>query len=284
MPPTQPRTPWSVVASCALAASFACTAQIAAQVPIRDNSFLIEEAYNQERGVVQHIGTFVKVRDVPGWGAAFTQEWPVPSERHQLSYTVPFGRVATEFNDGHIGLGDIALNYRFQFPTDIDRFAFAPRLSVLFPTGEHTTGHGAGGMGWQMNLPTSIALGQTVVTHLNAGGTLTPSARLGPGSVETSTADYFLGGSLIWLVHPRFNFMVETLWESAEVATGFSSTDRVSTQVVSPGFRVAFDFPSGLQIVPGVAVPIGVGSSSGDTGVFLYLSFEHPFRRTPAAP
>ena len=26
--------------------------------PIQDNSFLIEEAYNQERGVVQHIGTF----------------------------------------------------------------------------------------------------------------------------------------------------------------------------------------------------------------------------------
>ena len=28
-------------------------------LPIQDNSFLIEEAYNQERGVVHHIFSFV---------------------------------------------------------------------------------------------------------------------------------------------------------------------------------------------------------------------------------
>jgi hypothetical protein len=38
------------------------------------------------------------------------------------------------------------------------------------------------------------------------------------------------------------------------------------------------NFTSGLQIVPGIAVPIGVGSSSGQRDVFLYLSFEHAFR------
>ena len=32
--------------------------------PIQDNSFLVEEAYNQERGVVQHINTFQ--RRAPG--------------------------------------------------------------------------------------------------------------------------------------------------------------------------------------------------------------------------
>ena len=31
--------------------------------PIQDNSFLIEEAYNQEAGVVQHIQTFSRARD-----------------------------------------------------------------------------------------------------------------------------------------------------------------------------------------------------------------------------
>ena len=35
--------------------------------------------------------------------------------------------------------------------------------------------------------------------------------------------------------------------------------------------------PNGLQIVPGVAFPIGAGPSSGDHGVILYLSFEHPW-------
>ena len=37
------------------------------------------------------------------------------------------------------------------------------------------------------------------------------------------------------------------------------------------------NFDSGLQIVPGVAVPVGVGPSEGEYGVIGYLSFEHPF-------
>jgi hypothetical protein len=45
---------------------------------------------------------------------------------------------------------------------------------------------------------------------------------------------------------------------------------------INPGMRYAFNFKSGLQIVPGLAMPIGFGSSSGASGVFAYLSFEHP--------
>lgn len=48
---------------------------------------------------------------------------------------------------------------------------------------------------------------------------------------------------------------------------------------VSPGVRWAHDFDSGLQIVPGIAVPLGLGPSHADRAVFFYLSFEHPFRR-----
>ncbi len=44
---------------------------------------------------------------------------------------------------------------------------------------------------------------------------------------------------------------------------------------LSPGVRWAHNLKSGLQIVPGIAVPIGIGPSSSDTGVLLYLSFEH---------
>src|SRR5438552_7990975 len=57
--------------------------------PIQDNSFLAEEAYNQEPGVVQHIQTFTRLWNSKTWAYSFTQEWPVPSHwRHQLSYTV----------------------------------------------------------------------------------------------------------------------------------------------------------------------------------------------------
>ena len=246
-------------------------------VQIQDNSFLIEEAYNQEWGVVQHIATFARVRGVSGWGATFTQEWPAPSERHQLSFTVPLVRVPGA--DGmQTGVGDIALNYRFQLPTDIDRIAVAPRLSVLLPTGDEADGTGSGGSGIQFNLPVSLAIGSTLVTHLNAGATYTPAARAASGA-EAATNGVAVGGSLIWLVHPKLNLMVETLWARDELVVGDDATARATSHVVAPGLRGAIDFVSGLQVVPGIAVPIGVGSSDGERGVFIYVSFEHPFRR-----
>src|SRR5688500_8196222 len=60
--------------------------------PIEDNSFLVEEAYNQERGVVQHINTFSRATGATGWMYTFTQEWPLAGQKHQLSYTVPLAR------------------------------------------------------------------------------------------------------------------------------------------------------------------------------------------------
>src|SRR5665647_1793367 len=74
---------------------------------IEDNSFLIEEAYNQDPGVIQHISAFQYMKDKT-WLYTFTDEWPVPGRRHQLSTTIPV------FNNGATGFGDIALNYRYQ--------------------------------------------------------------------------------------------------------------------------------------------------------------------------
>jgi hypothetical protein len=48
------------------------------------------------------------------------------------------------------------------------------------------------------------------------------------------------------------------------------------TMLISPGLRYAINFKSGLQIVPGIALPIGTGSSGNKSGLFAYLSFEHP--------
>ena len=54
------------------------------QPGIQDNSFLVEEAYNQERGVVQHINTFSRLWNTKDWVYTFTQEWPMPGDaRHQ---------------------------------------------------------------------------------------------------------------------------------------------------------------------------------------------------------
>jgi hypothetical protein len=59
---------------------------------IQDNSFLIEEAYNQEAGMVQHIANLR--RQDKSWFFAFTQEWPVLSQTHQLSTRCPYGVAA----------------------------------------------------------------------------------------------------------------------------------------------------------------------------------------------
>jgi hypothetical protein len=240
--------------------------------PIADNSFLIEEAYNQERGVVQHISTFARSDGGAAWAYSFTQEWPFRGMRHQVSYTVPV------LHDDGVGTGvaDIALNYRYQVVgMDGGSLHVAPRASVLLPTGSERRGRGAGGLGLQLNLPVSVRPASTLAVHANAGVTWTPTAQDAAGA-EAASLGANLGGSVIWLLRPSFNVLAELLWLSSETVTGEDATIRESTWLLNPGVRWAFDFASGLQIVPGAAYTIAL-DDNGDDGLFLYLSFEHPF-------
>jgi hypothetical protein len=239
--------------------------------PIQDNSFLIEEAYNQEPGVIQHINTFARSRG-GAWAYSFTEEWPVLGQTHQASVTF----TALRPEDVKAGIGDVALNYRLQAIGSGDtRVAFAPRLSVLLPTGDAERGLGAGGAGVQVNLPLSVVLlADRLVSHLNVGGTYTPSARFGTEDVASTT--FAAGPSLIWLAHPNFNVMLEALYTNTGISLP-GGTERSETLTLNPGLRGAINFASGLQIVPGVSVPIGVGPSRGERAIFFYVSFEHPF-------
>jgi hypothetical protein len=99
---------------------------------IQDNSFLVEEAYNQNFGVVQHISSFTRFWDSKDWNYTFTQEWPVPGDaRHQLSYTLAAAH-AGAFPGSGAGIGDVFLNYRYQLVGSGDtRVAFSPRLSLF---------------------------------------------------------------------------------------------------------------------------------------------------------
>ncbi len=240
---------------------------------IQDNSFLIEEAYNQEKGVVQHISAFTHFWPSRTWGYAFTQEWPFGKyPRHQLSYTIP----VVSPGDPSAGIGDVALNYRYQLVgSGSAKVAFAPRLSVLLPTGDFRRGRGSGSTGVQLNLPLSVVVNKKLVTHWNAGTTMVPSAR-SPAGDRAATYGYNLGQSFIWQVRPRFHAMLETVWVGSETVVAPGRTSRQHSLLINPGIRWAYNFPSGLQIVPGIAVPIGVGPSRGEKGIFLYLSFEHP--------
>lgn len=250
---------------------------------IEDNSFLIEEAYNQGRGIVQHINTFARAAG-GDWEYSFTQEWPFLSQRNQLSFTIPVTRFANPAGSRETGVGDIALNYRRQLAgIGGGPVAFSPRITLLLPTGDEMSGRGAGGVGMQTNLPLSVLLTDRLVTHYNAGVTLIPSGR--NAARETATVfEYHLGASAIVLVTSRLNLMLEGGWASTQQIVGGDLTEVTEEAFLNPGIRYAFDTRGGLQIVPGIAYTIGLGESAGENGVFLYLSLEHPFSRAGRQP
>ena len=234
---------------------------------IEDNSFLMEEAYNQEPGVIQHISAFQYLKENT-WIYTFTEEWPVPGMKHQLSVTLP---VASYENTG---LGDIILNYRYQ-AINLNRLSFAPRFSVLFPTGNYHKGLGSGLPGYQVNLPFSFLVSRRLVTHYNLGATYIPISKNADGS-KSNITNYNYGVSIIILLHTNFNFMLETVGSTTFSKENDAKTRILNILLINPGFRYAINFKSGLQIVPGVAIPIGIGPSNGVINFFAYLSFEHP--------
>jgi hypothetical protein len=243
---------------------------------IQDNSFLIEEAYNQEDGVIQHISAFEKLINSHDWVYTLTDEWPLRSFKHQVSVTLAATH-AGSFAESGAGWGDTAFNYRYQLVgSGESKLAIAPRLSVLFPTGDHEFGRGSGGFGLQTNLPISIQHSKRLVSHWNAGATWIPRA-LNEQRDAARSVGVNLGQSMVWLARPRLNFLVETLWTSSESVVAPDKTVRSQNLYVSPGIRWAHNLNHGLQIVPGIAAPIGVGPSAGEKGLILYLSFEHPF-------
>jgi hypothetical protein len=239
--------------------------------PISDNSFLVEEAYNQEAGVVQHVSNY---RRAPGgaWLFTFTQEWPAPSQRHQLSYTLP----VMGARDAGSGLGDVILNYRYQaMGKDEEPLWFAPRLSVIVPSGSVRGGRGAGGPGLQVNLPLSIDLSKQLVTHWNAGATV-QRARAENG-VRGNTRSVNAAASAIWLLSPTWNLMLETAWDRTESLDETGAREHQENLVLLPGLRAAINLASGMQLVPGVGVPFGL-LRNGTRDIFLYFSVEHAFR------
>jgi hypothetical protein len=252
---------------------------------IEDNSFLIEEAYNQEPGVVQHIFTAIFNNDsrFRGWNFNFTQEWPVFSQDHQFSYSVP----SSHFIDGAdrvYGIGDILLNYRYQALEEDDvKPAFAPRFSLILPTGNRNRGTGNGVVGYQWSLPFSKKLASRFAMHANFGLTYLPGVRApldgstGPLSPKRSLVSYNLGASAIFAILPRLHLMLEWIGPFEESINDRGKATREFMPILSPGFRAAVVNEEKLQVVVGAAAPIGLNRKADNFGALLYLSIEHNF-------
>ena len=250
---------------------------------IEDNSFFVEEAYNQDPGVVQHIFTAVFNNDSRqrGWNFNFTQEWPLYGKDHQISYTIP----SSHFRDGSdriFGLGDILINYRYQLlDEDEDKPALAPRFSLILPTGSRDRGTGNGVVGYQWELPVSKKLGSSFAVHGNLGLTYLPGVRArldgstGPLSPKRSLVSYSLGASAIYALLPRFHLMLEWVGQFEESIDDAGKSRRDFVPMISPGFRTAVVNEENVQVVVGAAAPIGLNRKADNYGALLYFSIEH---------
>jgi len=251
--------------------------RVEATPALEDNSFFIEEAYNQEEGVVQHISGFLYTTTPKRQLAySFTQEWPLAGELHQISYTLPLMLTAA---DHQTGVGDIFLNYRYQLTDHQNWAAISPRLSFLLPTGSASRGLGSGVLGVQLNLPASKRLSDPLVAHANLGVTYLPhlSTELGSGkTVKHSLTTFNAGGSIIWLAAETFNVMLEYTTNHSVDRFDNGAVEESNQTILCPGVRFAIN-AGNLQIVPGIGFPLFLTRDDSSMGAFLYLSFEHPF-------
>jgi hypothetical protein len=252
---------------------------------MKDNSFLIEEAYNQEKGVAQHIFTWFPQwnhssdGDLTEFAFNYVIELPVGGEKHQFSFTPLVFEQFSDDPDGgpeveEGGWGDTFINYRYQLafddPCSITP-AISPRFSLILPTGDEDRGLGTGEVGYQFNLPISKELDRFAL-HFNAGTTYTPD------SSDEDLNGYNLGASVIWLKSYDVNFMLEFVTYFDEAPDDGGDIDHTTTILLNPGIRTALFTGEEVQWVLGAGIPIGLTSDSPDIGVFIYMSVEHAFR------
>jgi len=239
---------------------------------IKDNSFLMEEAYNQEAGVVQFINGYQYSDRTKEWGYTFTNEIPIPDETHQFSYVIPIAKKVGP--PAATGIGDVVLNYRYQLVSN-EAVAMAPRFSIILPTGDYKKGLGNGSTGVQFNQAVSITINDRWTNHWNAGFTFTHGAK----NIDGDTADIFgfnFGSSVVYGWTKKTNLLCEFVMNNSEVVSGPDSKTSSSTYFVVPGIRTAFQAGSDTEIVPGLGVLLGLGPSAVDheRGLFAYFSVE----------
>ena len=248
---------------------------------LQDNSFLVNEAYNQDPDQVQHVLTGWHFPTSNVWLLTFDDQWPVGGEKHQMDLYVPYG--AQGAPDPH-GFGDVQIGYQYQAKLQGagSTFSMAPGVKLSLPTGSWTKGLGLGGPGVLVSLPISRRLSQQIEVHFNIGGSWFPSAKTLGGSGETlkgSLATLSEGASIVIHVTPTLNLSLEAVGAQAEALGEKGKKLWGDTAFLSPGVAYAINFKSGAQLTLGASVPFGLNRQSPSSSLFLYVSLEHNFRK-----
>jgi hypothetical protein len=241
------------------------------QPAYEDNSFLLDEAFTQPKGVWQNIvNVYARKND---FGTSFTQQIPI-TDRHQAGYTLNYSAVGS---GGDSGFGDIYLHYSYAWKGKSDRILLMPEFTLIVPTGKN---RGYGGWGGQFTLAATKRLSPKVMTHYNIGYSYVSRADFITSGNSTDRTffeeDLHLqnaAASVVWYVTRRFNLMFESTGGAGKKLVD-THTAKVFNLTLNPGFRVLFKSET-AQLVPGLSIPLNFENSSfAGAGVFIYLSYE----------
>ena len=242
---------------------------------IEDNSFLLEEAYNQEYGVFQFIQKYqTPLNKKNTYDYAFENEIPITDKTHQFSYEIPVAKVSPDTKGG---IGDVSLNYRWQ-PLNRDGFLMAERFGLIVPTGSVKDELGGGVYGFEFMQAATLPINENFISHNNFGFSTLPNAK-SPGHDQKRTISSFsAGSSIIYLAKDDFNVLFEALIETGQQVDSAGVKSSSTSVTLNPGVRFAFDFDwKDTQIVPGISFPVDVLNAPTEQAVFLYLSIEPKF-------
>lgn len=243
-----------------------------------DNSFLLTEAFTQEKGVMQYISNFYwSDLNSDQFTYSFTHEIPLGHNRHQFSYTFQ----SQDDNVNHRRLGDTNVMYSYSIWGERDWMMIVPELNIILPTGDPAKGLGNGGFGYKLNVPITKRISRKVVSHYNFAYTIIHSADRYITGLSGENIKAFeknlhykdLAASIIWYPVRKFNIIIECVSKFITNISAEGSIVKSSQMVLNPGFRLAFDLDN-IQVVPGFSMPVIFENGGHLPGIFFYLSFE----------
>ncbi|WP_408098048.1 hypothetical protein ACJVC5_03740 [Peredibacter sp. HCB2-198] len=247
---------------------------LCANAQIEDNSFLLEEAYNQEWGVYQFIQQYQTYNNSNNFTYAFTNEIPITDKTHQFSYGFGYERY-----DGveHGSITDTTLSYRWQ-PVNRDGILIAERFGLVVPTGSVEKGTSAGVYGFEFVQAATITMAPQWMNHWNFGFKVLPAAKTAGVDKRRTLTTFKAGTSLIYFLSDHFNLMLEGLLESGQGIDEDGNKIVETSFTINPGFRFDWNLDwKDTQIVPGVSFPTELINGPTQQAVLVYLSIEPKF-------
>ena len=237
-----------------------------------DNSFLLEEAYQQPSGTYQFIQTYqTAFKKGSGYDYGFALEAPITDLVHQFSFS---GTRSRSEDVSHGSMSDITINYRYQ-PYNRDGKLVTERFGLILPTGRVDQGSGRGVLGFEFMQAATIIFSERWANHWNLGVSLFPRAKFSDTQKRTTLTEVKAGTSWVYFLQDDINLMMELFLETEQTLNEDNEQETEMSVTLSPGIRFgkSYDWKE-MEVVPGFGFPVQFAESNTDVGMILYLSFE----------